>query len=480
LAPLRQNGVFQASEVSYLSVPYKPKHKVGVIGAGLAGLTFAHHVRLNYPDVEVSIFEGRDRLGGRVNTLRREHLNAPILEGGAEFINEDHSEIRNLCQHLEINLIPTYSGDDAAPSFAAIDGRIVREDFRGLIRDLREAILQDRAKLHDDIQRIAFASMSAADYISNLGLSGTDSELLNLFVHTEQAVKPGKMSALFLLEWMDFETFPEGHNTLFAAGDDKYRIEGGSSALVNALAKPLHNQIEVGEPVSGIFETTGGYRVYTNKIAPKSFDSVVVAFPATKAKEINFGGADLIDFQRRMNKFRYSEVAKTIISVNGELPSLLQEYHQILDLNLKGLMWGTGQSPIPTPGRSWIAVYRGGENIGYTKGHRNSQDMIKEAIRNISTASSLQNPTRLPDPSVADIETIHYVEGGFNMPTIGRGADFARKTLSNYGRLFPAGEHLALKDPETMAGAVESGLNTYRHWVNLVFPSNRLLKILGE
>jgi monoamine oxidase len=103
--------------MSSWSPPYKPKHKVGVIGAGLAGLTFAHHVRLNYPDVEVSLFEGRDRLGGRVNTLRREHSNAPILEGGAEFINEDHHEIKNLCRRLEINLSPTYSGADAAPSF---------------------------------------------------------------------------------------------------------------------------------------------------------------------------------------------------------------------------------------------------------------------------------------------------------------------------------------------------------------------------
>jgi|GEM_PF-5610643 len=461
--------------------PYEPKHKVGVIGAGLAGLTFAHHVRINYPDVDVTILEERYRLGGRVNTLRRDHPAAPILEGGAEFINQDHRRLRNICDDLKIDLIPTYSGDETAPSFAAINGRNVRADFRALVKVLKDAVKEDHSKLDDEDQRKIFASMSAAKYISDLGLSAADAELLNLFVHTEQAVKPGNMSALFLLEWMDFETFPDGHNSLFAAGDDKYRIKGGSSALIDALAKPLHNQIKVGESVSGIFETSSGsYRVYTNTGGPKLFDSIVVAFPATKAKAIEFSGTSLLDFQSRMNKFRYSEVAKTIISVHGELPSLLQQYHQMLDLNLKGLMWGTGQSPVPTPGRSWIAVYRGGENIGYTKGHKNSQEMIKEAIKNLANASALQNPTRLPDPIVTDIETIHYVEGGFNMPPRGRGADFARKTHPNYGLLFPAGEHLAFKDPETMAGAVESGLNAYRHWVNLVFPSKRRLKILGE
>jgi cation diffusion facilitator CzcD-associated flavoprotein CzcO len=50
-------------------VPSKSRGPVAVIGAGLAGLTAAY--RLQQRGFDVTVFEARDRVGGRVWTVRK-------------------------------------------------------------------------------------------------------------------------------------------------------------------------------------------------------------------------------------------------------------------------------------------------------------------------------------------------------------------------------------------------------------------------
>jgi len=55
-----------------------------VIGAGMAGLAAAHE--LTRAGLQVAILEARDRIGGRVHTVRDPSLNYPV-ELGAEFVH---------------------------------------------------------------------------------------------------------------------------------------------------------------------------------------------------------------------------------------------------------------------------------------------------------------------------------------------------------------------------------------------------------
>src|SRR5262245_9323597 len=61
-----------------------------VIGAGLAGLAAAK--RLAESGMQVTILEARDRIGGRVHTVRDKRLPVPI-ELGAEFMHGKPDEI---------------------------------------------------------------------------------------------------------------------------------------------------------------------------------------------------------------------------------------------------------------------------------------------------------------------------------------------------------------------------------------------------
>src|SRR5215831_17501898 len=66
-----------------------------IIGAGLAGLSAAH--RLANAGWHVTILEARDRVGGRVHTVRDARIPIPI-ELGAEFLHGKPSEIWKIIQ----------------------------------------------------------------------------------------------------------------------------------------------------------------------------------------------------------------------------------------------------------------------------------------------------------------------------------------------------------------------------------------------
>ena len=64
-----------------------------VIGAGAAGLAAAQ--RLHEQGEDVVVLEARDRIGGRVWTVRPRSLAVPI-ELGAEFIHGDPPELTEI------------------------------------------------------------------------------------------------------------------------------------------------------------------------------------------------------------------------------------------------------------------------------------------------------------------------------------------------------------------------------------------------
>src|SRR4051794_15641271 len=61
-----------------------------VIGAGVAGLAASR--MLSGPYGKVTILEARNRIGGRINTVRPPGWHVPV-EGGAEFIHGEPSAI---------------------------------------------------------------------------------------------------------------------------------------------------------------------------------------------------------------------------------------------------------------------------------------------------------------------------------------------------------------------------------------------------
>ena len=65
---------------------------VVVVGAGLAGLAAA--ITLVRAGVDVAVLEARERVGGRVLTLRAPFADGLFAEAGPEFISPGHEALR--------------------------------------------------------------------------------------------------------------------------------------------------------------------------------------------------------------------------------------------------------------------------------------------------------------------------------------------------------------------------------------------------
>ena len=84
---------------------------VTVIGAGLAGLSAAYE--LDRAGWKVTVLEARDRVGGRVYSLRS-FSNGLVAEGGGEFIEESHTRMLAYAKqfHLQLGRVGSWQGQD--------------------------------------------------------------------------------------------------------------------------------------------------------------------------------------------------------------------------------------------------------------------------------------------------------------------------------------------------------------------------------
>ena len=81
--------------------------KVLVVGAGLSGLVAA--TEMQSAGHEVVVLEARDRVGGRVFTLREGFADGQFADVGAEIIYHGQNNIVDLCEKFELELTEQFS-----------------------------------------------------------------------------------------------------------------------------------------------------------------------------------------------------------------------------------------------------------------------------------------------------------------------------------------------------------------------------------
>ena len=85
----------------------RPSKKVIIIGAGLSGLVAAYE--LNRAGHNVTILEARNRIGGRVFTIRSPFADNHFGEGGAARIKPSHDLTLGYANHFNLQLDPFYA-----------------------------------------------------------------------------------------------------------------------------------------------------------------------------------------------------------------------------------------------------------------------------------------------------------------------------------------------------------------------------------
>ena len=280
---------------------------VAIIGAGVAGLTAAY--RLLQQGVPCEVFEASERIGGRMFTKYNFNSDGMFCELGGELVDTDHVDLQTLASELEVG-IQELKRDDKGVDLYFFGGKHYTDKdvnptppFRQFAKKLREDSrdLYDRNK---DFTATAkkFDRMSIGAYLAE-SAKEVDKwviDLLGVAYTIENGRELDEQSSLNLITMLEAE--PGDGFKIFGDSDESKRIQGGSSALPNALVQRLEGKVQIhkgyrlasikqtGHNIALDFSTDGG----TKSV---KFSRVICTIPFTMLRLV--GGVKALPLSRR-------------------------------------------------------------------------------------------------------------------------------------------------------------------------------------
>jgi monoamine oxidase len=292
---------------------------VTVIGAGLAGLSAAYE--LDHAGWMVTVLEARDRVGGRVYSLRN-FSNGLVAEGGGEFIEESHTRMLAYAEqfHLQLGRVGSWQGQDK--DWGYFEGKAgPMSDVKVWGVNLHEEVekiwlaLAELGELVPDPLRPQAArgadyldTKSTADWLDSLDAHPLAKKEFIQHIRAEYTCEPERHSLLDLARnvAMYYTTLERNLN---------YRVVGGNDLIPRALAAAL-TDVRLNAPVTSVNILPDEMMVtYKQGDSHQTISSAfaVLAIPLTTARRIEFH-PPLPDAHHRMvNELSYGAVTKVLI-----------------------------------------------------------------------------------------------------------------------------------------------------------------------
>lgn len=242
-----------------------------IIGAGIAGLAAARHLVKH--GFDVTILEGRDRIGGRIYTDRT--LGLPIDLGASWIHGIKKNPIGKLVRDFKIHVVPT---DFDNIQIYRNDGKSLSNKQFDRGESLYEKLIHEAKSLSEDLDKdISIAD--AIHHLLNRKILETEQEnILKWFLNSEIVLDSGAdLDELSLWEWDEDEEF----------GGKDYLFPDGYDALVQRLAQDI--DIRLGHLVSVVEYGEEGVGVESDR-ERFAADAVVVTLPLSvlKSKAVTF------------------------------------------------------------------------------------------------------------------------------------------------------------------------------------------------
>lgn len=329
--------------------------RLAVIGGGISGLTLAWAALRARPDLEVRLFEGRDRIGGAIESRRVDDL---LMEGGPDSMITDKPAGLELCRDLGLeDLLQATSSDDRR-AMVVKDGRLVPipEGFRllaptrflpfvlspvisfpGKLRMGLDLFLPPRRDEGDEtlasfvVRRLGREALERLAQPLVGGIYGGDPEKLSLqatmprFMELEKkygSVTRGMLAGIAAARKAGGGA-PGGGTSgarygLFAS------LEGGIETLVRRLEEVLPaGTVLRGRKVASVRPHGGGWVVATDA-GEETFDAVALAMPTWSAAELVGFDPDL---SRELAAINYhSSAAVNLVYRRDQIPGKLDAF----------------------------------------------------------------------------------------------------------------------------------------------------------
>jgi len=422
-----------------------------VAGAGLAGLAAARD--LIAMGANVTVVDARDRVGGRVLTIRHGFVDSQHGEAGADFIDEAHKETRGLAEELGLKLTRVLRGGFgyARPDRQGRTRIVQRNVARGWER--LEACLSDfgdRFRLAeqrwDSPIAADIARRSVSQWLQEVSgdeeLRATAFGLRGFFL-----ADPDDLSLLALVDQFASEDLP--------GPGPMYRIEGGNDRLAETLAAPLGNRLKLDTELVAVSHRGRGVRAslkHKKDTAQMQADYLILAVPASLLRRIPITPALPAPQHEAISRLAYGKATKTLLQFSKR------------DWRAAGRPRAFG-SPLP-----FGAVWEGNEEQGGRPGILTlmAGGSASDATRDILAKEGILGLVRTLDwMGVPESSLVGWRQVVWEADCWARGgyAYFDRTfdpSLRDWlarpaGPLFFAGEHTSIAWQGYMNGAIESG-----------------------
>jgi monoamine oxidase len=422
------------------------KH-VAIAGAGLAGLTAARELELS--GATTTVIEARDRVGGRVHTIRG-FKSGHHAEAGADLIESEQTHVLELA--AAVGLTPV---------------RILRQGFgyygpdrTGKRRILRRPVtfVEAEKRLHPHVEEykaangqwdspvaVAIARNSVADWLRTTsaphefadGMRG----LRGFFL-----ADPEDLSLLALVDQFAEDGSP--------GQDAVYRLPTGNDRLPRALCARLRGRIVLETAVRRVHQRDHGIRVTVTgqdgqtEIAADYF---VSALPASTLRDVQFEPALPEDQRRAISTLRYGPATRVVLQFSRRFWRAARRPRAFgTDLPIGAVWDGNEQQRGPA---GILTLLAGG------RASREVRDIIAaEGIEGVVRRLAwLGTPSDVLDWRVVPWEDDAWARGGYAYFDPSFDPRLRSWLARPAGRVLFAGEHTSVRWQGYMSGAIESG-----------------------
>jgi monoamine oxidase len=424
-----------------------PVRHVVIAGGGLAGLAAARV--LTKRRVRVTVVEARDRVGGRVWTIRDGFAARQHAEGGADLIESSQAAVCRLAHELQLPLVKILKGGFGFYGTGADGKRAFAKDvghLRSLFEPFQEPLEQYKLienRWDGPIAR-AFARESVAAYLTRVRAGRTAIErargLRGLFL-----ADPEDLSLIALLDFLS--------SNGFGGDDDMLRVKGGNDLLATRMAEALPSPVRLPTVLQRVRQTGSGIVATVDDGSRHEIaaDALIVAMPASTVRDVVFEPA-VPDAQWG---------AITTLKYGGATRVLMQFASRFWVRRGRPRAFG---SDLPT-GAVWDGNEQQGDRPGilsFLAGGRASDDVVSILNREdtngiVDRIRWLGRPSRVLASQVIRWNDDPWVKGGyafFDPEFDPRGRDLVALPA---GRVHFAGEHTSVRWQGYMNGAIESG-----------------------
>jgi monoamine oxidase len=304
--------------------------RVGIVGAGIAGLACAYDLKA--AGYTATIHEANERVGGRIFSLGGAFpgpvtFPGQVVERGGEFIDTGHKTMLGYAQAFNLakedvikppGEVFYYFGGQRYPESVVVD------EYRALVEFMRPDVRALSGATTADAYTPADRQFDLIDLRSYLEMRGAGPVIKAAIIaayEAEYGLAAHLMSCLNFLYFIRVNR--RSRFEPFGVSDERYHLVGGNQQIPKALAERLPGQIRYGERLEAVRKTAAGAIELTlrrgSTAVTATYDAVVISLPFTVLRNVSLDASLALPAWKTLaiQQLGYGTNAKMMVGFNG-------------------------------------------------------------------------------------------------------------------------------------------------------------------